>query len=148
MTRINTALAHWASPRAVRRGVIIAAAALAVILTASPARAADDSDYSRAYHACLKASGGVTAAMRNCSGTEHERLDTILNRRYQYLLRSLPASRAHNLRLAQRKWLVVRKRDCDAEAATEGGGTLALIIADGCYLDKLADRVKALQAMR
>ena len=106
----------------------------------------------RAYSAddqrCMAGSGGVTVAMRDCSATEHDRLDAELNRRYRGLMSSLPPSKAVTLRNAQRRWLADRRRVCDAAVRKEGAGTLALVVGDGCYLDRLYDRVAELQAMK
>ncbi len=104
--------------------------------------------YSADYQRCMAGSGGVTVAMRDCSATEHDRLDAELNRRYRGLMSSLPPSKAVALRNAQRRWLVDRRRVCDAAVRKEGAGTLALIVGDGCYLDRLYDRVAELQAMK
>ena len=104
--------------------------------------------YSATYDACMVAAAGVTAAMRDCSSTEYDRLDKILNARYQAAMKSLPSAKGNALRASERRWIADRKRKCDAAGADEGGGTLALIIVDQCYLDSLYDRVAVLTAMQ
>ena len=93
-------------------------------------------------------SGGVTVAIRDCIDAEHTRLDGELNRRYRALMRGLPSAKAQALRQSERRWLIDRKRKCDAAGNSEAGGTLQMIMIDSCYLDSLYDRVSTLRAMQ
>lgn len=95
----------------------------------------------------LERSGGVTSDMRDAFGKAYGAWDAELNRLYRALMEALSADERQALRHAQRAWLAFR----DAEAAfwnTEyvaGGGTLALVVADGKHVDFVRDRVCQLQ---
>ena len=104
--------------------------------------------YSENFTSCSRQSGGVTVAIRDCIDAEHTRLDGELNRRYRALMRGLPSAKAQALRQSERRWLIDRKRTCDAAGNSEAGGTLQMIMIDSCYLDSLYDRVSTLRAMQ
>jgi uncharacterized protein YecT (DUF1311 family) len=52
--------------------------------------------YSRDYAQCMDASGGVTADMMDCLGTEIDRQDARLNQAYVMVMRPLPKPRKDN----------------------------------------------------
>lgn len=106
---------------------------------------ASDADFERVvsveYKKCEGEAAGVTAEMRDCSAAEFDRLDAQLNDEYrEAMLRSRPSERAM-LRQLQRRWLATRWRECDLAMAKEEGGTLALLIGDGCRLTEMARRI-------
>jgi len=90
----------------------------------------------------MDTSGGVTANMRDCSYAESQRLDLLLNATYRAALGRLPTmARRLELRQLQRRWLATRYRVCEREAREEGGGTLGLLMLDGCALSEDARRI-------
>ena len=123
--------------------------ALILLLSVMPVGAfAAERRYSEQFASCSRQSGGVTVAIRDCIDAEHTRLDGELNRHYRTLMRSLPPTKAQALRQSERRWLIDRKRKCDAAGNSEAGGTLQMIMIDSCYLDSLYDRVSTLRAMQ
>ena len=92
------------------------------------------------YKACLASSGGVTVQMRDCSAAEFGRLDAKLNAEYRSAMSRLQQNVRLKLRQFERDWLKVRWRECDRKMAEEDGGTLALVISDGCRLSEIARR--------
>jgi uncharacterized protein YecT (DUF1311 family) len=119
-----------------------AAAAFAVPPYERFAVADADATPSREYARCMDRSGGVTVAMRDCAGSEHERLDRRLNAAYRAAMARLPDGAARTrLRNLERRWLAVRWSRCRRDADAEGGGTLALLILDSCTLDEMVRRV-------
>lgn len=101
---------------------------------------------SREHRACLDESGGVTAAMRDCSAAEAVRLDAELNREYRAAISRLNAPERARLRQLQREWLRTRWVACD-RSSRDVGGTLALLIADGCGLEEVARRTLWLRSL-
>jgi uncharacterized protein YecT (DUF1311 family) len=72
-----------------------------------------DERYSKAFSDCMRSSGGVTVAMRDCSSTEYKRLDTVLNQTFQAALDRLGSEpKKAALRQYQREWLVFRENHC------------------------------------
>lgn len=108
-----------------------------------------DADFDRVtsheYRKCLDESGGVTARMRDCSAAEFTRLDRALNIAYRDTLARLDPNGKAKLRVAERIWLNTRWNECDRQSAKEGGGTLALLIADSCGISEMARRTVWLQ---
>lgn len=96
-----------------------------------------------AYHACVKASQGVTLALNNCIGVEHAFQDKRLNAAYQQLRKSLPKAERLRLRDEERAWIAQRDKTCAPEA---DGGTASLLDANQCQLDETAARAAALEA--
>ncbi len=136
----------------VKRWVV--GATLLVIATASGAQTVNyDADYARyrpseaalgaaqspALNQCMRRSGGVTVAMRECSSAEYRRMDARLNANYQRVMGRLPQAQQQRLRASQRRWLQTRWNHCDNHPDLEGG-TLDLIIRDSCTLDELTRR--------
>jgi uncharacterized protein YecT (DUF1311 family) len=98
------------------------------------------------YRRCMDTSGGVTSNMRDCSETESLRLDARLNAVYRDAMSRLPTPAARNrLRALERRWVATRYRDCERNARSERGGTLWLIMMDGCGLDEDVRRIAWLE---
>jgi len=114
-----------------------------------PAYHISDAEFERVvsaeYRKCMDSSGGVTAAMRDCSATEFDRLDAKLNAEYRNAMSRLQPNDRVKLRQLERDWLKARWRECDRSMAKEAGGTMALVISDGCRLSELARRTVWLQ---
>ena len=131
--------------------ISIAAAALAGSPVSSPYGSfkLSDAEFERAtsheYRECLDKNGGVTASMRDCSSAEFARLDRALNTAYKDAMARLGPDGKGKLRDAERTWLKVRWRECDRQAAREDGGTLAVLVADGCGIAEMARRIVWLQ---
>jgi uncharacterized protein YecT (DUF1311 family) len=97
--------------------------------------------YSSDYRACIKRSGGVTASMRECSASEHDRLDMRLNRAYADAMARLQTRQSKTvLRQYQRDWLAASGQRCLAEMEQAGGGTASLLVGDGCGLNQIIRR--------
>ncbi|HMT42695.1 MAG TPA: lysozyme inhibitor LprI family protein [Sphingorhabdus sp.] len=96
--------------------------------------------YSRDYAQCMDASGGVTADMMDCLGTEIDRQDARLNQAYVMVMRPLPKPRKDKLRGLQRAWIKQRDAKCARASAEEGGGSLSSIIYSSCILDETIGR--------
>lgn len=96
--------------------------------------------YSRDYIQCMDASGGVTADMMDCLGTEIDRQDARLNQAYVMVMRPLPKPRKDKLRGLQRAWIKQRDSKCARASAAEGGGSLSSIIYSSCILDETIGR--------
>ena len=96
--------------------------------------------YSRDYTECMDASGGVTAEMRDCLGTEIDRQDARLTQAYVMVMRPLPQQRKEKLRVLERAWIKQRDAKCSRAAAEAEGGSLAGIIYSGCILDETISR--------
>ena len=89
-----------------------------------------------------------TVDMRDCNSTEFARVDRLLNQRYQQLMATLSPADRNRLRVSERRWLATRNNRCNAEVAEEDGGTLGLIMFDGCALTELRRRTLWLRALR
>jgi uncharacterized protein YecT (DUF1311 family) len=101
-----------------------------------------EAQYSPHFRACIKRSGGVTASMRECSASEHDRLDARLNRAYADAMARLLAPQDKTaLRQYQREWLAIRGQRCLAEMEQAGGGTASLLVGDGCGLNQMIRRI-------
>jgi uncharacterized protein YecT (DUF1311 family) len=114
-------------------------------LTAAQERAFDSPPYNR----CLDSSGGVTIHMRNCAAAELDRLDVRLNQSYRAAISRLP-NRATKigLRNLQRRWLRTRWEACHRQVDEDPamGGTLGLIVLDGCEISEVQRRIGWLEA--
>jgi uncharacterized protein YecT (DUF1311 family) len=104
-----------------------------------PTETAQDRARSPAFRRCIRASGGVTVNMRDCSAAEYDRVDVRLNDNYRRIMRRLPQSGQQQLRASQRRWLTSRWNHCDNDPQLEGG-TMDLIIRDSCTLTELIRR--------
>ncbi|MDZ3832411.1 MAG: lysozyme inhibitor LprI family protein [Sphingopyxis sp.] len=139
------------------------AGAIAAILTLAAATATSgiaseqaaplhmETPISEAYGDCIGASGGVTAAMRDCSAQEYARLDARLNASWRTTMARLSGEAAQaQLRRSQREWLRTRWAECDESVAKSGmaGGTGALLIYDSCQIRVLAQRIAWIENYR
>ena len=96
--------------------------------------------FSQDYTQCMDASGGITAEMRDCFGTEIDRQDARLNQAYVMVMRPLPKPRKERLRGLQRTWIKQRDAKCTRASKAAEGGTLAGIIYADCILDQTISR--------
>lgn len=95
------------------------------------------------YHACVKASQGVTLALNDSISVEHAFQDKRLNAAYRQLRTSLPKAERVRLRDEERAWIAHRDKACAPDA---DGGTASLLDANQCQLDETAARATALEA--
>jgi uncharacterized protein YecT (DUF1311 family) len=128
--------------------------ALVLCPTALMAKPAARTDYSRfvlteamsqqmrsdAYVTCMAESGGVTSSMRECIGTEYQRVDVRLNASYKRTLARLSNPSQAKLRSEQRAWLKTRLDKCERDLEEDKGGTIWLIEMDNCALQELIRR--------
>lgn len=121
-----------------RFGFFACAIVATVFSTASVASPSDiDKRKSRAYSACIDASGGVTVEMLDCNGAELDMQDARLNQAYRMVMARLAPAQKTHLRTLQRKWLVTRERRCSFPEET---GTLGTVMRSGCFLDETIAR--------
>ncbi|WP_369928526.1 lysozyme inhibitor LprI family protein [Xanthomonas sp. NCPPB 2632] len=105
--------------------------------------AAADPPLRPAYYTCVKASRGVTLALNDCIGNEHDFQDKRLNTAYQNLRKSLSDVKRTALRDEERAWIGRRDKTCAPDAS---GGTASLLDSNQCQLDQTAARAAALEA--
>lgn len=96
--------------------------------------------------ACDKASEGITVKLRDCAAKQFDRWDGRLNQSYRRKLASLAPKRRAALVASQRKWLRLRNPFC--ERVFQGGGTLELIVFDGCMVDVTIQRTFDVEGFR
>jgi uncharacterized protein YecT (DUF1311 family) len=128
-----------AAARCTKEGVLI----ILGLLLNTPPLAAADSDMTQEYLSCMDKSGGITAAMLECTSDEKARQDALLNQNYKTLMSKLSAKRKKMLLEAQRAWIKFRDANCNFYFDPEGG-TAALLAGNGCFLQATADRAKEL----
>jgi uncharacterized protein YecT (DUF1311 family) len=95
---------------------------------------------SDAYVTCMAESGGVTSSLRECIGTEYQRVDVRLNASYKRTLARLSMPSQAKLRGEQRTWLKTRLQKCERDLEGDKDGTIWLIEMDNCALQELIRR--------
>jgi uncharacterized protein YecT (DUF1311 family) len=85
-------------------------------------------------------SGGVTSSLRECIGTEYQRVDVLLNASYKRKLARLSKPSQAKLRRDQRSWLKTRLDKCERDLEEDKDGTIWLIEMDNCALQELIRR--------
>jgi uncharacterized protein YecT (DUF1311 family) len=91
--------------------------------------------YSDEFRACMRRSGGVTVAMRDCAATEGNRLDAMLSKALATALKRLGNDRQRaELLEDQQAWPDIRKARCQTAMNEAGQGTASLIVGDSCFL--------------
>jgi uncharacterized protein YecT (DUF1311 family) len=95
---------------------------------------------SDAYVTCIVEAGGVTSSIRECIGTEYQRVDVRLNASSKRTLARLSKSSQANLRREQRSWLKTRLEKCERDLEQDKGGTIWLIEMDDCALQEVIRR--------
>jgi uncharacterized protein YecT (DUF1311 family) len=84
-------------------------------------------------------SGGVTANMLDCIGTEIKQQDARLNQNYKVATQALMPSQQTHLRDAQRLWIKFRDSNC-ALLGNLTGGTIDGLNQASCFLDMTKKR--------
>jgi len=100
---------------------------------------AAENGYSTAYTACMDESGGVTANMLDCIGSEIKQQDARLNQNYNAAMQALEHPQQTHLRDAQRLWIKFRDTDCSLLGSLTGGTVDGLNQAS-CFLDMTQKR--------
>jgi uncharacterized protein YecT (DUF1311 family) len=103
--------------------------------------------YSHTYHKCMAAGDariGVTVAMLDCLGAEHDIQDARLNQTYKRLMARLDQEARDKLRQEQRAWLKRRDSKC---ASNANGGTAETLSASGCFLSETAQQAAVLETL-
>jgi uncharacterized protein YecT (DUF1311 family) len=118
-----------------------------IVLAMSTVHGQDDTALKKllrpTYYTCVKASRGVTLALNDCIGTEHDFQDKRLNAAYQRLRTSLPTEQRTTLRDEERAWIGQRDKTCAPDGS---GGTASLLDSNQCQLDQTAARAAVLEA--
>jgi uncharacterized protein YecT (DUF1311 family) len=134
--------------------IAIAIFALMLCSAALMAKPEAQTDYSRfvlteamsqhmrsdAYVTCMVEAGGVTSSLRECIGTEYQRVDVHLNASYKRTLSRLSKPTQAKLRRDQRSWLKTRLDKCKRDLEEDKDGTIWLIEMDNCALQELIRR--------
>jgi uncharacterized protein YecT (DUF1311 family) len=89
---------------------------------------------SDAYVTCMVEAGGVTSSMRECIGTEYQRVDVLLNSSYKRALARLSKTSQAKLRGEERAWLRTRLNKYERDLEEDKGGAIWLIEMDNCAL--------------
>ena len=128
-----------------------AAMVLAVLLLTTPLHAESDLHPIEAeLRRCIESpEGASTHGMRKCLGTATAAWDKELNRIWGELMRELGAPAKDSLRAAQRKWIVFRDAELEAQATAYGAmpGTMFLVMHADAVSALTRDRVRQLDAM-
>jgi uncharacterized protein YecT (DUF1311 family) len=106
----------------------------------------DKEGYSNEYKRCLDNSGGVTTNMRACSKQELSYQDKLLNRYYKQAMKVLDDKKRKELKQVQRQWIKYRDAKCGFDYGLTGG-TMDLVIGDGCMVDMTAQRADELKSI-
>jgi uncharacterized protein YecT (DUF1311 family) len=118
-----------------------------MVLAMSNAHGQDDTASKKplraTYYACVKASRGVTLALNNCIGAEHDCQDKRLNTAYQRLRASMSAEQRTTFRDEERAWIAQRDKACTSDGSS---GTAGLLDSNQCQLDQTAARAAVLEA--
>ncbi|TAK76435.1 MAG: DUF1311 domain-containing protein [Gammaproteobacteria bacterium] len=88
----------------------------------------------------------TTIDLHNCVADEYQRVDAELNATYAKLLKSLDPIAQQKLKIAERRWIKHRDKECLASAEDEEGGSLYPIVLDSCYIDAAEKRIKELKS--
>ncbi|WP_347903914.1 lysozyme inhibitor LprI family protein [Pseudomonas purpurea] len=109
------------------------------------AQAADDG-YSPAYARCMSASGGVTADMLDCLGTELHVQDGRLNKGYKAAMALMEGGKKGQLQDVQRLWLKYRDAKCGFLIDLTGG-TVDGLNQSSCALEMTKTRAEELESL-
>lgn len=109
--------------------------------------AADDSDLSKQFTACMNRTGGATVNMLDCIATEMKMQDVRLNTAYKEVIAQLSPARKKQLQDAQRAWLKYRDANCNFYADSDGG-TMAAVSSNDCVMSTTASRAKELEGFK
>lgn len=130
-----------------RRGIGFRVGLAVIAAVVSPVRSQEngtkEASLRPSYYTCIKASNGVTSALNDCIGAEHDFQDKRLNTAYRLLGKTLPRGERNALRDEERAWIAQRDKSC---APDIDGGTANLLDANQCQLDETAARASALEA--
>jgi len=105
---------------------------------------ANEIHYSQQYQSCLDNSGGITSDMRTCSKKELSYQDGLLNKYYKQAMKKLGNAKRKELKQVQRSWMKYRDSKCGFDYGLTGG-TMDLVIGDGCLVDMTAQRAEELK---
>ena len=121
----------------------------AVIIGSAAARDSKlDSKYSKTYKICMStgdAAKGVQPAMNSCAADEYNRQDKRLNVTYGNAIVKKSGKGKTALRVSQRKWIIVRDKNCAAEEKKYEGGSIAPLIYFTCMTDETIMRISWLE---
>ncbi len=107
---------------------------------------ADEPKYSRAYKACMDASGSVTMKMHDCLVGETKRWEVRLNRAYKAVTGKLGAKQRKNMIAAQRAWLRYRRASF-VYYTSETGGSIDRYTSNAGRLELTAHRTLELERL-
>ena len=118
--------------------------ALALAAAAFSANAAPRSGYSKSYDACM-AKANTTVDMDSCNAAELKTRDAALNAAYAAALKRVGTA-ADAFKAAERAWIVYRDADCGVYENRDEFGTLGVIEAGDCMIDRTIERTRVLAA--
>lgn len=91
--------------------------------------------------------GRTQLDMNDCAGEELARADSLLNERYQQVLRTLEQHRVEPLRAAQRAWIRFRDAECEFQASEVAGGSMEPMVQTLCVARISRKRAEELERM-
>lgn len=122
--------------------------ALILVLTgAFQTSNAAESALTKQFSTCMDKTGGVTAAMLDCIGSEAKRQDARLNKAYKDAMPTLAPARQKQLQEVQRIWIAYRDANCRFYADPDGG-TMATVAANDCIMSTTAARATELEGFK
>ena len=127
--------------------LLLLAGLAAPALAAGTASGGNPGDgYTRVYHRCMEAAGGVTSAMLECIDKETQVQDARLNRAYRLAQQALGAEQQSPLREAQRQWLKYRDANCGLYGHLTGG-SIDRVNGASCVLEMTRERADDLHGL-
>jgi uncharacterized protein YecT (DUF1311 family) len=84
--------------------------------------------------------------MRNCSANELKFQDNLLNKYYKQAMKVLDDKKRKELKQVQRQWIKYRDAKCGFDYGLTGG-TMDLVIGDGCMVDMTVQRANELKSI-
>ncbi len=84
--------------------------------------------------------------MRMCSSQELKYQDKLLNKNYKDAMKRLDKGKQDELKKVQRLWVKYRDARCNFQFGLTGG-TIDLLMGDGCLVDMTAQRAKELEGI-
>ena len=88
----------------------------------------------------------VQRDMNICADRDFQAADRALNNTYKAVMARLDGPSREKLRVEERGWIARRDKQCKAEAAPEGGGSIYPMVYSECLTKKTNARVKELRA--
>ena len=83
--------------------------------------------------------------MNVCAAQDLARVDSVLNARYQELVRTMPPAQLELLRTAQRAWIRFRDAECAHQVSAFEGGSMQPMVRSSCLARLTEARIEDLE---